>query len=45
VINGGAFVVPAALGNKIIHQYSDFVLHDVGAGDGIVQNGARPQPT
>ncbi|HJR06940.1 MAG TPA: di-heme oxidoredictase family protein [Pyrinomonadaceae bacterium] len=41
VINGGAFVVPAALGNKIIHPYSDFLLHDVGTGDGIVQNGGQ----
>jgi CxxC motif-containing protein (DUF1111 family) len=37
VINGGAFIVPAALGNKIIHPYSDFLLHDVGTGDGIAQ--------
>jgi CxxC motif-containing protein (DUF1111 family) len=37
VINGGAFVVPAALGNKNIHPYSDFLLHDVGTGDGIAQ--------
>ena len=43
VINGGAFTVPAALGNKIIHPYSDFLLHDVGTGDGIVQDG--PQDT
>ena len=35
VINGGAFVVPAALGSKIINPYSDFLLHDVGTGDGI----------
>jgi CxxC motif-containing protein (DUF1111 family) len=35
VINGGALVVPAALGNKIIHPYSDFLLHNVGTGDGI----------
>jgi CxxC motif-containing protein (DUF1111 family) len=41
VINGGAFTVPAALGNKIIHPYSDFLLHDVGTGDGIVQNGGQ----
>ena len=34
-INGGKFVVPAALGNKIIHPYSDFLLHDIGSGDGI----------
>jgi len=38
-INGGQFVVPDALGAKIIHPYSDFLLHDVGTGDGIVQNG------
>jgi len=40
-INGGAFIVPAALGNKIIHPLSDFLLHDVGTGDGIVQNGGQ----
>jgi len=34
-INGGKFVVPFALGNKLIHPYSDFLLHDVGTGDGI----------
>ncbi|HEX2642581.1 MAG TPA: di-heme oxidoredictase family protein [Thermoanaerobaculia bacterium] len=41
VFNGGKFVVPAALGDKIIHPYSDFMLHDVGTGDGIVQNGGQ----
>lgn len=34
-INGGALIVPEALGNKIIHPYSDFLLHDIGTGDGI----------
>ena len=34
-INGGEFTVPNALGNKIIHPYSDFLLHDIGTGDGI----------
>ncbi|MGC1951628.1 MAG: di-heme oxidoredictase family protein, partial [Gammaproteobacteria bacterium] len=34
-INGGAFTVPEALGNKTIHPYSDFLLHDIGTGDGI----------
>ena len=29
------------LGNKNIHPYSDFLLHDVGTGDGIVQNGGQ----
>jgi CxxC motif-containing protein (DUF1111 family) len=41
VINGGAFTVPAALGNKIIHPLGDFLLHNVGTGDGIVQNGGQ----
>ena len=40
-INGGAFQVPAALGNKIIHPFSDFALHNVGTGDGIVQNAGQ----
>ena len=35
-INGGAFTIPAALGNKTFHPFSDFLLHDVGTGDGIV---------
>jgi len=39
VINGGALAVPAALGSKVIHPYSDFLLHNVGTGDGVVQNG------
>jgi CxxC motif-containing protein (DUF1111 family) len=34
-INGGALIVRPALGNKIIHPYSDFLLHDIGTGDGI----------
>jgi CxxC motif-containing protein (DUF1111 family) len=42
-INGGAYMVPEALGSKIIHPYGDFLLHDVGTGDGIVQAG--PQDT
>jgi CxxC motif-containing protein (DUF1111 family) len=41
VINGGTFTVPAALGDKLIHPFSDFLLHDVGTGDGIVQNGGQ----
>jgi hypothetical protein len=31
--------VPPALGSVEIHPFSDFLLHDVGTGDGIVQNG------
>jgi len=40
-INAGTFTVPAALGNKIIRPFSDFALHNVGTGDGIVQNGGQ----
>jgi CxxC motif-containing protein (DUF1111 family) len=38
-LNDGTFVVPDALGNLRFHPYSDFLLHDIGTGDGIVQNG------
>lgn len=41
VIDGGMFVVPQALANKIIHPYSDFLLHDIETGDGIVQSGPQ----
>jgi CxxC motif-containing protein (DUF1111 family) len=43
VIDGGMFTVPEALGDKVIHPFSDFLLHDIGTGDGIVQVG--PQDT
>jgi CxxC motif-containing protein (DUF1111 family) len=36
VINGGKLAVPQALGSKTFHPYGDFLLHDVGTGDGIV---------
>jgi CxxC motif-containing protein (DUF1111 family) len=42
-INGGAFIVPEALGGKVIHPYGDFLLHNIETGDGIVQAG--PQDT
>ncbi len=35
-VNGGAFPVPDALGSKQFYPYSDFLLHNVGTGDGIV---------
>jgi CxxC motif-containing protein (DUF1111 family) len=35
VINGGSFVIPTALGDKIVRPFSDFLLHDIGTGDGI----------
>lgn len=37
-IDGGPEAVPERLGSREIHPYSDFLLHDVGTGDGIVQN-------
>ena len=37
-------VVPPALGSKIIHPYSDFLLHDVGTGDGIAQTQYAQRP-
>ena len=36
VINGGKFTIPDALGGKTFHPYSDFLLHNLGTGDGIV---------
>jgi len=35
-VDGGAFTIPAALGGKAFHPFGDFLLHDVGTGDGIV---------
>ena len=35
-VNGGAYTVPATLGGKTFHPFSDFLLHDVRTGDGIV---------
>ena len=43
VVDGGAFTIPEALGDKIIHPFGDYLLHDIGTGDGIVQVG--PQDT
>ena len=39
----GLFTVPEALGDKVIHPFGDYLLHDIGTGDGIVQVG--PQDT
>ncbi|HEX8110224.1 MAG TPA: di-heme oxidoredictase family protein [Kofleriaceae bacterium] len=41
LINGGALTVSTALGDKNIHPFSDYLLHDIGTGDGIVQNGGQ----
>ena len=38
---GGQYVVPDAIGNKVFHPFSDYLLHDIGTGDGIVQNGGE----
>jgi CxxC motif-containing protein (DUF1111 family) len=36
-INGGTFTIPAALGAIAFHPYGDFLMHDLGTGDGILQ--------
>ena len=36
-IDGGTFTIPAALGAVTFHPYGDFLMHDVGTGDGILQ--------
>jgi CxxC motif-containing protein (DUF1111 family) len=41
VINAGAFTCPTALGDKNIHPFGDYLLHNIGTGDGIVQNGGQ----
>ncbi|HYL16304.1 MAG TPA: di-heme oxidoredictase family protein [Terriglobales bacterium] len=35
-IDGGTFTIPDALGGKTFYPYSDFLMHNVGTGDGIV---------
>src|SRR5467141_457397 len=35
-INGGMFTIPDALAQKTFYPFGDFLLHDVGTGDGIV---------
>jgi CxxC motif-containing protein (DUF1111 family) len=36
-INGGTFTIPPALGSMTFYPYGDFLMHDVGTGDGILQ--------
>src|SRR5215470_8676486 len=36
-INGGTYVIPAALGSITAYPYGDFLMHNVGTGDGILQ--------
>jgi len=38
-IHGAFYVLSDAIGGKQIHPFGDFLLHDIGTGDGIVQNG------
>ncbi len=35
-INGGTFAIPEALGRKTFYPFGDYLMHDVGTGDGIV---------
>ncbi len=39
LVNGGAFRVPNALGNKIFHPFGDFLLHDIGTGSDVLREG------
>ncbi len=36
-INGGTYAIPPALASITLHPYGDFLMHDVGTGDGILQ--------
>jgi len=36
-INGGTFTIPPALASTTFHPYGDFLMHNVGTGDGILQ--------
>jgi CxxC motif-containing protein (DUF1111 family) len=38
-IHGGTYVLSDAIGGMQFHPFGDFLLHDIGTGDGIVQNG------
>jgi len=35
-INGGTFTLPDALGSKRFHPYGDFLMHNIGTGDGML---------
>jgi CxxC motif-containing protein (DUF1111 family) len=39
---GGTYSIPPALANLTFHPFSDYLLHDVGTGDGILMDGADP---
>jgi CxxC motif-containing protein (DUF1111 family) len=38
-IHGNSYILSDAIGGKQFHPFGDFLLHDIGTGDGIVQNG------
>ncbi len=38
VVNCGTFTVPQGLGCRVYHPFGDFLLHDIGTGDGIVES-------
>ena len=40
-INGGTYHVREALGNREFYPYSDFLLHDIGTGDGVLEAAAQ----
>jgi CxxC motif-containing protein (DUF1111 family) len=40
-INGSTYTISDAIGNRAFHPYGDFLLHDIGTGDGIVQTGGQ----
>jgi len=42
-VNGRAFRVPKALGNKRFHPYGDFLLHDIGTGPTILREEMPPE--
>jgi CxxC motif-containing protein (DUF1111 family) len=42
-VNGRAFRVPKALGNKKFHPYGDFLLHDIGTGPTILREEMAPE--
>jgi CxxC motif-containing protein (DUF1111 family) len=43
VVNGGELTIPEALGNKIIHPFGDYLMHDIGTAGGIVQTSTAPE--
>jgi CxxC motif-containing protein (DUF1111 family) len=38
VVNCGTFIVPMGLGCRVYHPFGDFLLHDIGTSDGIIES-------